>query len=94
LATKPTKGGNPVSTQAGIETRDRIVELVATNIDNGGDGMTRADLAEELGLSKPGLHKHLTRLFKDRRLKQIGMKVLPSTSEHIHICRTCGKTMH
>ncbi|NYD43222.1 helix-turn-helix transcriptional regulator [Nocardioides panaciterrulae] len=90
----PTKGGNPVSTRAGIDTRNRIVELVAANVENGGDGMTRAELAAELGITKPRLHKHLTMLFADRRVQQIGMKVVPSNEGHIHICRTCGQTMH
>lgn len=89
-----TKGGNPISTQAGIDQRNRIVELVATNVDNGGDGMTRAELAAELGISKPSLHRHLTALFEDRRIEQIGMKVVPSNAGHIHICRTCGEVMH
>lgn len=87
-------GGNPIQAQAGIEKRNRIVELVTANIDNGGDGITRTELAAELGISKPTLHKHLTALFEDRRVQQIGKKVVPSNAGHIHICRTCGQTMH
>jgi predicted ArsR family transcriptional regulator len=94
MATQPTKGGNPQAIQAGIDQRNHIVELVAADVDNGGDGMTRGELAAELGISKPSLHRHLTELFKDRRIEQIGMKVMPSKTGHIHICRTCGKTIH
>ena len=87
-------GRNPVTTQAGVDQRNRIVELVAANVDNGGDGMTRAELAAELGISKPNVHRHLTKLFEDQRVEQIGTKVLPASTGHIHVCRTCGKTMH
>lgn len=98
MATKPKPkargGGNPVTRQAGIDQRNHIVELVTANIDNGGDGATRAELAAELGISKPRLHRHLTMLIADHRIEQVGMKVVPSDTGHIHICRTCGKTMH
>lgn len=87
-------GGNPISIQAGIDQRNRIVELVATNVDNGGDGMTRAELAAALGISKPTLITHVKRLIEDGRIEQIGKSVLPSRTGHIHICRTCGQTMH
>lgn len=90
----PAKGGNPHTIQAGIDQRNHIVELVAANIDNGGDGMTRAALASELGISKPSLHRHLVKLVADARIEQVGTKVLPSKTGHIHICRTCGTTMH
>lgn len=93
--TKPeSSGGNPKSTQAGIDQRNHIVELVATNVDNGGDGLTRAELAAALGVSKPTIHKHLGLLFEDGRVEQIGPKILPTKTGHIHICRTCGQTMH
>lgn len=93
--TAPTKGGrNPISTQLGIDTRNRIVELVTKNVDEGGDGMTRADLAKAIGISKPTLHRHLIQLFEDGRVEQIGVNVVPSSTGHIHICRTCGLTMH
>lgn len=90
----PPTGGNPISIQAGIDQRNRIVELVATNIDDGGDGMTRAELATALGISKPALLAHVKRLIEDGRIEQIGQKILPSNTGHIHICRTCGQTMH
>jgi len=91
---EPIKAGNPISTQAGIDTRNKIVELVTTNIDNGGDGLTRAELAAELGIAKPSVHRHLTRLIEDRRVEQSGTKIVPINAGHIHICRTCGETMH
>lgn len=90
---KPT-GGNKTSAQAGINQRNLIVELLETNIGKGGDGMTRAALAAELGITKPSLHRHLTLLFEDGRVEQIDKKVVPSSIGHIHICRTCGQTMH
>lgn len=91
----PTKGGrNPISTQLGIDTRDRVVELVTSNVDNGGDGLTRAEIAKALGISKPTLHRHLVQMFEDGRVEQIGPNILPSKTGHIHICRTCGQTMH
>lgn len=86
-------GGNPITTQIGIDQRNRIVELIAQNYDNDGDGMTRTELAAELGISKPALHRHLTVLFDAQRIDQIGKQVVPLTG-HVHICRTCGKTMH
>lgn len=85
---------NPVSKQSGIDQRNRIVELVAANVDNGGDGMTRTELAAALGIAKPNVHKHMTMLIEDGRVEQIGQKVVPSKTGHIHVCRTCGKTMH
>jgi DNA-binding transcriptional ArsR family regulator len=85
---------NPQVIQAGIDQRNRIVELVAANVDAGGDGLTRTELATALGVSKPRIHRHLTVLFEDGRVEQIGQKVLPSSTGHIHVCRTCGKTMH
>ena len=86
--------GNPVAKQAGIDQRNRIVELVTANVDNGGDGMTRTEIAAELEIGKPNLIKHLKALFEDQRIEQIGAKVVPSKVGHIHICRTCGLTMH
>jgi predicted ArsR family transcriptional regulator len=85
---------NTEAAQAGIDTRNRIVELVAENVDNGGDGMSRPELAAALGISRPTVHKHLTVLIADGRVEQIGRKVLPIKTGHIHVCRTCGKTMH
>lgn len=90
----PMAGRNPITTQAGVDQRDRIVELVTTNVDNGGDGLTRAELAAALDVTKPTVHRHLTKLSADGRVEQIGMKVVPSKTGHIHICRTCGQTMH
>lgn len=86
--------GNPQMIQAGLGQRNRIVELVEGNARDGGDGMTRTELAAELGVSKPTLRKHLHILIEEGRVKQVGLKVLPSDSEHVHICRTCGETMH
>lgn len=85
---------NVNSVQEGIEKRNRIVELVNENVDNGGDGMTRTELAAALGIGKPTLIKHMWALFEDGRIEQIGKKVLPIKTGHIHVCRTCGKTMH
>jgi hypothetical protein len=87
-------GGNPVTTQDGIDKRNRIVELVTENVDNGGDGLTRAELAAELGIAKPSLIHHMAKLVQDQRVEQVGLKVVPAKTGHIHVCRTCGKTMH
>lgn len=87
-------GKNPIATQAGIDQRNRIVELVNVNVDNGGDGMTRAELATELGISKVSIHRHMARLVADGRVEQVDTKIVPSSVGHIHVCRTCGQTMH
>lgn len=85
---------NPIAIQQGVDQRNRIVELVTASVEHGGDGMTRADLAKELGISKPSLLRHMKVLIEDGRVEQIGTKVVPSSTGHIHICRTCGVTMH
>jgi predicted ArsR family transcriptional regulator len=85
---------NPNITKTGEDQRSRIVELVNANVDDGGDGLTRADLAAALGISKPRVHRHLARLFEDGLVEQIDTKVMPSKTGHIHVCRTCGQTMH
>lgn len=84
---------NPIATQLGVDQRNRIVELVTASVEHGGDGMTRADLAKELGISKPSLLRHMKVLIEDGRVEQIGTKVVPSSIGHVHICRTCGVTM-
>ncbi|WP_104106691.1 winged helix-turn-helix transcriptional regulator [Nocardioides sp. 616] len=87
-------GGNPAAIQAGIDTRKLIVELVTADVDNGGDGMTRAALAGELGISKNRVHTHVTTLIEEGAVEQLGVKITPSGIGHIHVCRTCGQTMH
>lgn len=85
---------DPAARQAGIEQRNRIVELVSANVAEGGDGMTRTELAAALGISKPSLHRHMQTLIADARVEQVGTKVVPSKVGHIHVCRTCGVPMH
>jgi predicted ArsR family transcriptional regulator len=86
--------GNPVAKQAGIDLRNRLVEMVTANVDNGGDGMTRAELAAEVGISGPKILKHINMLIEDGRVEQTGTKIVPTHTGHIHVCRTCGVTMH
>lgn len=78
--------------QQGVETRNKIVDLVTANVADGGDGMTRLELADVLGIAKPTVRKHIvTLLTEDRRLEETtGHRLVPSEVGHVHVCRTCG----
>lgn len=90
-----TTPGNPSLRQQGIDTRNTIVELVTQNVAEGGPGLSRAELAEHFGISKPNLRKHVLTLLEDGRINETPRKhlLVPAGVGHIHVCRTCGEAM-